>query len=266
MPPKGTTMSLSRSAALARHELRVMLGDKESLIILTAMPLVMMAFFKPVARLALVAQNPRANGSEFTVPGMTTMFAFFLVGFIGFSFFAERQWNTWERLRASPASNAEILVGKVAPAVLLSLVQQATLFSAGYVLFGMRVRGSVLGLMLVSVALTICLVSVGVLCAAIFRTQQQLNAISNLGAMILAGISGALVPLSVLPAWARTVAPIAPQYWAMRGFRSTILDGGGIAAVVLPVAVLLIFAAVAGAIALLRFRFDDVNVEPSRTA
>jgi ABC-2 type transport system permease protein len=259
-------MSPSRSAALIRHELRVMLGDKESLVILTLMPLVMMAFFKPVARLALVGQNPSANGSEFTVPGMTTMFAFFLVGFIGFAFFSERQWNTWERLRASPATNREILVGKVVPAMLLCLVQQVLLFSAGYVLFGMRVRGSVLGLALVSVALTVCLVSVGVLMAALLRTQQQLNAMANLGAMVLAGISGALVPLSVLPGWARTVAPIAPQYWAMRGFRATILDGQGLSAVALPVAVLLGFAVVAGAIALLRFRFDDVDVHASATA
>jgi ABC-2 type transport system permease protein len=243
-----------------------MMADKESLIVLTAMPLVMMAFFKPVARLALVAENPTANGSEFTVPGMTTMFAFFLVGFIGFSFFAERQWNTWERLRASPATNVEILVGKVVPSVLLCLVQQASLFTAGYVLFGMRVRGSVLGLALVSLALTICLVSVGVLAAATLRTQQQLNAISNLGSMILAGISGALVPLSVLPAWARTIAPIAPQYWAMRGFRSTILDGGGVSSVLLPVAVLLVIATLAGGIALLRFRFDDVNVDATSAA
>lgn len=259
-------MSPSRSAALVRHELRLMMGDKEALVVLTLMPLVMMAFFKPVARLALVGDNPGANGSEFTVPGMTTMFAFFLVGFIGFSFFAERQWNTWERLRASPASNGEILVGKVVPAMLLCLVQQALLFSAGYVLFGLRVRGSVVGVALVSIALTICLVAVGVLMAAVLRTQQQLNALSNLGAMILAGISGALVPLSVLPGWARAVAPIAPQYWAMRGFRSTILDGGGVSSVLLPVGVLLGFAVVAGGVALLRFRFDDVDVHASATA
>ena len=258
-------MSPSRSAALVRHELRVMMADKESLVVLMAMPLVMMAFFKPVARLALTADNPTANGSEFTVPGMTTMFAFFLVGYIGFSFFAERQWNTWERLRASPATNAEILVGKVVPAVLLCLIQQAGLFSAGYVLFGMRVRGSVLAVVLVCLALTLCLVSIGVLMAALLRTQQQLNVISNLGAMVLAGISGTLVPLSVLPGWARAVAPIAPQYWAMRGFRSTILDGEGVSAVALPVGMLLTIGVLAGGLALLRFRFDDVDVHASAT-
>ena len=258
-------MSPSRSAALVRHELRVMMADKESLVVLMAMPLVMMAFFKPVARLALTPDNPTANGSEFTVPGMTTMFAFFLVGYIGFSFFAERQWNTWERLRASQATNAEILVGKVVPAILLCLVQQATLFLAGYALLGMRVRGSVLAVVLLCVALTLCLVAIGVLMAALLRTQQQLNAISNLGAMVLAGISGALVPLTVLPGWARAVAPIAPQYWAMRGFRSAILDGGGVSAVALPVGVLLAIGALAGGLALLRFRFDDVDVHASAT-
>lgn len=256
-------MSPSRSAALIRHELRVMLADKEALIVLMAMPLVMMAFFQPVARLALSSENPTANGSEFTVPGMATMFAFFLVGFIGFSFFAEHQWNTWERLRASPATNAEILAGKVVPAMLVCVVQQAALFTVGIVVFGMRIRGSVLGVVLVSLALTVCLVALGVLMAAVMKTQQQLNAMSNLGAMVLAGISGALVPISVLPAWARSVAPVAPQYWAMRGFRSTILDGGGVSSVLLPVGVLLAFGVVAAGLALLRFRFDDVEVHAS---
>ena len=256
-------MSRSRSAALIRHELRVMRSDKEALIVLTAMPVVMMAFFKPVARLALASENPAANGSELTVPGMATMFAFFLVGFIGFSFFAEHQWNTWERLRASPATNIEILVGKVVPAMFLCVVQQAVLFTVGFAVFGLRVRGSVLGVALVSLALTVCLVAVGVLLAAVMKTQQQLNALSNLGAMVLAGISGALVPLSVLPGWARNVAPVAPQYWAMRGFRSTILDGGGVSSVLLPIGVLLAFGAVAAGLALLRFRFDDVDVHAS---
>ena len=259
-------MSPSRSAALVRHEFRVMMSDGASLLSLTLMPLVMMAFFKPLARLALNQDDPTANGSEYTVPAMTTMFAFFLVGFIGFAFFSEHQWNTWERLRASQASNAEILVGKIVPAMTLCVLQQTVLFGAGFALFGLRVRGSLLGVLLVCLALAICLVAVGTLLAAVLKTQQQLNAISNLGAMVLAGISGALVPLSVLPGWAKTVAPIAPQYWAMRGFRATILEGGGLSSVALPVVVLLAIGAVCATVALLRLRFDDVEVRSSAVA
>jgi ABC-2 type transport system permease protein len=257
-------MSPSRSAALIRHELRVLMSDKSSIISLTLMPLVMLAFFTPLARLALTGDDPTANGSEYTVPAMTTMFAFFLVAFVGFAFFAEHRWNTWERLRASQATNAEILVGKIVPAVLLSIVQQLVLFGAGFLLFGLRVRGAVLGVVLVCLALSLCLVGFGVLLAAVLKTEQQLNAMANLGAMVLAGVSGALVPLSILPGWAQAIAPFAPQYWAMRGFHSVILDGEGVGAVALPVAVLLGLGVGAGALALLRFRFDEPKVTTAR--
>jgi ABC-2 type transport system permease protein len=254
----------SRSAAIMRHEVRILRSDSSSLISLTLMPIVMMAFFKPLARLALAPENPGANGSEYTVPAMTTMFAFFLVSFVGFSFFAEHRWNTWERLRASQATNREILVGKVIPGVGLCLTQQAVLFGAGYLLLGLRIRGAILGVVAVCIALALCLVSIGVLMAAVLRTEQQMNAMGNLGAMVLSGISGALVPVSILPAWARAVAPFAPQYWAMRGFRSVILDGGGIASVGLPVGILLVLAVAFAGLALLRFRFDEPKVISSR--
>ena len=253
-------MSPSRSAALVRHELRVLISDPASLISLTVMPIVMMAFFKPMARLALADVNPDANGSEYIVPAMTTMFAFFLVGYVGFTFFAEHRWNTWERLRASQASNVEIVIGKVVPAMLLCLVQQTVLFTAGFVLFGFRANGSYLGVLAICLALSICLTSLGVLLAAVLKTEQQMNAMSNIGAMILAGISGALVPLSILPSWAQTAAPLTPQYWAMRGFETVVLDGGGVTSIALPVAVLLAIGLVTAGLALLRFRFDEPKV------
>jgi ABC-2 type transport system permease protein len=256
-------MSLSRSAALARHEVRILLSDPMSFLSLTLMPLLMMAFFKPLARIAIRTAHPGANGAEYTVPAMTTMFAFFLVAFVGFAFFAEHRWNTWERLRASQASNAEILVGKVEPAMALCLVQQVLLFGAGVAFFGLHLGGSLLGVFLVCVALSLCLTSFGILLAALLRTEQQLNALANLGAIVLAGVSGALVPLSLLPGWAHAIAPMAPQYWAMRGFEAVLLDGQGVSAVLLPVAVLSGIAAVAGGLALLRFRFDEPKVVSS---
>jgi ABC-2 type transport system permease protein len=256
-------MSPSRSAALVRHELRVLLSDPASMLSLTIMPIVMMAFFKPLARLALTDANPDANGSEYIVPAMTTMFAFFLVGYVGFTFFAEHRWNTWERLRASQAGNVEIIIGKVVPAMLLCLFQQSVLFGAGFLLFGLRVNGSLLGVLAICLALSLCLTSLGVLMAAVLKTEQQMNALSNLGAMILAGISGALVPLSVLPGWAQTAAPLTPQYWALRGFETVILDHGGVASIGLPVLVLLTLGVVCAGLALLRFRFDEPKVTGS---
>jgi ABC-2 type transport system permease protein len=250
-------MSWSRSAAICRHEFRLLRADAASLLSLVLMPLIMIAFLRPLARLALNDDHPGANGSEFTVPAMATMFAFFLVAMIGFSFLNERQLGTWERLRASQATSAEILVGKVIPAFALAVFQQTALFSLGFAIFGLRAKGSVIGLALVVLALCVCLTSMGVLIAAIFKSNQQLNAFANIMTMVLAGVSGAFVPIDLLPSWARTIAPISPQYWALRGYRSVILDGEGLGSVLLPIGVLLLFGAVCGVLAAMRLRFDE---------
>ena len=92
------------------------------------------------------------------------------------------------------------------------------------------------------------------------RSVMQLNALATIGAFTLAGLGGALTPIASLPGWARAVAPAMPSYWAMRGFRSVILDGKGIGAVVLPVAVLLAFTAAFTAVTIARFRLDEAKI------
>src|SRR5437763_17171855 len=106
----------ARSAAVGRQELRVLRSDPTPVIVLVAMPLVLMAFIKPAFRSALVTSgHPQANGAEQAVPGMAVLFAFFLIGFVSFAFFRDHGWTTWDRLRASRARPAEIMIGKVAP-------------------------------------------------------------------------------------------------------------------------------------------------------
>lgn len=250
-------MSWHRSYALIKHEVRILRADGASMLTLVLMPLVMIAFLKPMFGTALQGQFPGANGAEYAVPSLTVLFAFFGVSFVGFLFFSEHRFNTWERVLASQARPAEIIVGKVVPTFLLSLTQQAVLLGAGVVLFGLRFRGAVLGAVAIVVTLSLCLTSLGVLLAAVLRTEQQLNVFANLGAMVLGGIGGSLVPITLLPGWAQTIAPVAPHYWALKGFRAVTLEGRGFDAVLLPVGVLAATAIVFGMLAAARFRFDE---------
>lgn len=250
-------MSWRRSAAIARLDLRVARRDTGPLIFMIVMPLVVMAFVKPAFRFALAAAHPGANGAEQAVPGMIVMFGFFAVGATGFAFFREHGWNTWDRLRASWATPAEIMLGKLATPLLLSVMQVVVLFALGHVLYGLRVQGPLLALSVVSAALIACLLALALMLVAITRTVQQMNAAANVGGLVFAGFGGSLTPLSILPHWARTVAPATPGYWAMRGFKVVILEGGGVGAAVTPVSVLLVFAAGFAAVAALRFRMSE---------
>jgi ABC-2 type transport system permease protein len=254
-------MSIRRVGIILAHELRLARRDPLPVMVLIVFPIVTMAFLKPAFRPALIqAGHPHANGAEQVVPGQATLSAFFVVSLVTFGFFAEHYWGTWDRLRASQASSLEIVLGKALPRMVISLAQFVVIFATGVVVFDLRIRGGVAALAPLVVAFSICLVLLGVAVTAVCRTAQQANAFGIVGMVLFGAIGGALVPFNVLPGWARTIAPATPTYWAMRGFRSIILDGQGLGGVTTPVAVLLAMALAFGVVALRRLRFDEAKV------
>jgi ABC-2 type transport system permease protein len=253
-------MDGKRVMAIIRHELRLISRDPFPVAVLVLFPILAMVFLKPAFKFALVADGYQgANGSEQVVPGQAVLNAFFIVSMTSFAFFSEYGWNTWERLRASAASPSEIIIGKALPRLAISLAGFVIIFAVGIPLLDLHSRGPLAAAVPLVVALAICLVMLGVVVTALSRTVQQANAFAMAGLVLFGAIGGALVPINVLPAWARTVAPVTPTYWAMRGFRSVILDGTDVSGVLLPVAVLLAMSAVFAVVSVAKFRFDDTK-------
>ncbi len=253
-------MSLRRSFAVGRNELRILRRDPTPLVILIAMPLLIMPILRSTFRATLVlSDHAGASGAELAVPGQAVQFLFFLPTYIGFSFFREHAWNTWPRLRASTATSAEIMCAKALPMLALGALQLGVVFGAGVLLLDLHIGHALLGIALVSVATVLCAVGLGIALTAVLRTFQQLNAVGFLGATLFAAIGGAFVPLAALPTWVHTISPVTPHYWAMRGYRALLLDGKGVGAVVLPVLVLLAYAVGCAIVAITRFRFEDAK-------
>jgi ABC-2 type transport system permease protein len=254
-------MNWSRSRTLMAHNWRLLLADPAPIVTMTLMPLVMIAFLQGTGRAVLRGAGfTNATGAELVVPGMAVMFAFFGVAFIGTAFFAEHQWGTWDRLRASRAGSIEIVLGKILPSSVLMLAQLIVLFVAGALLFDLRIHGSLAGVAVMMVASIAMLVAMSMLYVAVFRTVNQLMAAVQLMAMVLPGLGGALAPVDVLPEWARAIAPISPAYWMLQGFRAVVLEGKGLDATVGPAAITLLFAAAAAAVAIWKFRITDEKV------
>lgn len=253
-------MSPRVSGAIVRHEFRVMWDDPSTVVFVVFMPLLMAALMKGLFASALAAEGfGGANGAEFAVPGMAVGFASFGAGFAGFSFFRDHGWGTWDRLRATQATSVDLIAGKVVPTVTVAIAQLVLLFALGGPLFGLRVSGSVPALALVIVILALSLSAFGMAITALTRTMQQLNAIASVGGFALAMIGGAWVPVSTMPGWAQAIAPVMPTYWAMRAFRSLILEGGGLDEVALPILVLAGFGVLFTVVAAAKFRFEETK-------
>lgn len=252
----------TRIWAVALNDLRILRRDPMFLIIFTVVPLGFMAFNKEAYAAALSVEfaGRGFNGSEQVVPGATVLFSGFLVGNLGFAMFREHGWGTWERLRASSLSTAELLLAKSITPILSLAVQIVVLLGGGALLYGLEIRGSLVAFLLVAAALAVMEVCLGFMLLSICRSVIQLNALTNAGAMLLGGLGGAVTPVEFLPGWAQAVAPATPAYWAMRGFRSVLFDGAGLSAVALPVAVLLGFSVVFVAIAAKGFKVEEAKV------
>lgn len=188
------------------------------------------------------------------------MFATFTGSFAGFTFFREHGWHTWERLRASQATTPDIMIGKLAPTLIIAAAQMSALFGLGVVLFDLNIAGSLIALSLVLLAFSLSMLSFGMAVMSLSRTSLQLNTYVNLAGIVFAGVGGALVPLNVLPDWVQTLARLTPTYWAMRGFLDVILEGAGTSGVALPTLALVGFTALFTLVAATRFRVEESKV------
>ncbi len=107
------------------------------------------------------------------VPGFVVMFAFFIVGAMGAELLQERQQGSLRRLMAAPIPRWTIIIAKMMAYIGLVLVQVLIIFGVASLFFQMPLGNSMLGLLLVSVVLGLTSTSLGVMVAALARTDKQ---------------------------------------------------------------------------------------------
>ena len=191
-----------------------------------------------------------------TASGNTVMFVFFIVMFIGSSFLDEKHNGTFRRLLAAPVGRYAILAGKLLPALLLNCLQVAVMFTVSIVWFGIDLGNSPLGVVLITICLSLCACGLGLLVATLFRTQTQLSGMGVLIVLVSSAISGAMIPRFIMPSFMQQLSLIVPQTWAIEGYIGILARGAGLADVLPNCGVLLLFAAAFYIVAIWRFRFE----------
>ena len=167
---------------------------------------------------------------------------------------ADRRKGIWRRLRAAPIGLTELLVGKALSIAAIGSAVLVGVLLFGMVAFGIRVSGSPLGLGAVLVACALMTASFGLLVASLGRTEEQSRGLSILAVLTMTMLGGAWFPTFMMPGWVQTLSLVVPVRWALDGFDAMLWRGGGFGAALVPVAGLLFFSLVFGAVAAFRFR------------
>ncbi len=248
MPRDGSSPRASalRVAALTRHNLLLRRRDPADLVTYMIIPMILMWLTKPL----LIRLMPD-GGTVQDVIGPLVFSSALSLQIVGMSLLSERAWRTWEMLRATPATAAELLAGKAVPVLAVLLLQQAVVLGYGTGVAGLAVTGPFL-LALAVLVWSFTLLAAGSLLATLVTSHSQLAMLTDIGAIALSTLGGALLPVSMMPSIARHVAPASPGYWAIGMFKAAVR--GDAAGTLGPAAVLGAIAVAAGTIACLRLR------------
>jgi ABC-2 type transport system permease protein len=197
----------------------------------------------------------RPTATEQNVPAYTIFGVFFIVLTLASSFVQEKREGTFQRLLAAPLPPIALLLGKLFPYYLVNLIQIILMFAVGVIFFSIKL-GNLPALIVVSLALAAAANGLGLLVAALGKTEAQVEGFSILLAITLAALGGMMVPTFIMPDVMKTISLFTPHAWALTGYHDIIIRGLGLKQIVLEVEVLLGFACLFFVLALWRFKFN----------
>ncbi len=190
--------------------------------------------------------NPTRESSNLFVPGLMAFVLTIISSLMtAISLTREKETGTMEALLVSPLRPWQIIVGKVAPYLVVGCASVAGVILEARLVFHVPLRGSIVLLLAEGLLFILVSLSLGILISA--RTSSQ--RVAMMGA--LAGtmlptmlLSGFIFPLESMPWPLRVISNFVPARWFVLVARSIMLKGVGLAYLWRPTLVLLAMALV----------------------
>ena len=146
----------------------------------------------------------------------------------------ERESGTYEQMLAQPTRAIEIVLGKLAPNVVLSygMLLIATILPG--IFFGFWPQGNWLTLFFVSLPYILASLAIGVFISTIARSSAQAVFLTPFFIMPSFVLSGAMMPHDLMPVGVREIGFLFPLRWYQIAVRRIVVRGAGIEDVWLP--------------------------------
>ncbi|HEY1339912.1 MAG TPA: ABC transporter permease [Bryobacteraceae bacterium] len=196
------------------------------------------------------------NSMAHSFAGMSVQFILMMGVDAGLIVIAQRRSGIWKRLRAAPLSRFVIVAARSTSATLIAMGILFIVFGFARVVFDVKIEGSMAGFAGICAAFGLMTSAFGLLIAASGKTPEATRGLAILITLILVMLGGAWVPAFIFPQWLQNVSFAVPTRWAVDGFDAMTWRGLGFDAARGPILALLAFAAVFGALAVWRFRWE----------
>jgi ABC-2 type transport system permease protein len=172
----------------------------------------------------------RVNEIDFLAPGIIVFGLLIMIPTSAWVMRRDREKGYLARLLTTPAHFWEFILGYTLCLLVIAIVQIIFFILLGW-LFGMNITGSPLLAFLAFFLTAISSIGVGMVAAAISKSENQAEQLTWLFAIPLAVLSGVWFSPSLMPKMLQTIARLFPYAHAVESSRAILLRGAGFQAV-----------------------------------
>jgi ABC-2 type transport system permease protein len=173
--------------------------------------------------------NPAALTSLNIVPGLVgTILTMTMLIFTALSVTREIERGTMESLLAMPITPVEVMLGKIAPYVLVGFIQATLIIGLGIGLFHVPVIGNLALLAALTTLFIAANLSIGYTFSTVAQNQLQAMQMSMMFFLPNILLSGFMFPFAGMPDWAQWIGECLPLTHYLRIVRAIMLKGSTI--------------------------------------
>jgi ABC-2 type transport system permease protein len=199
--------------------------------------------------------NPEGLTSYNIVPGlMGVILTMTMVMMTALGVTRELERGTMENLMAMPVQPLEVMIGKIAPYIVVGYVQCAVILLGAVYLFGVPILGSLLLLSGCVLVFIVASLTVGIAFSSLAQNMAQAMQMSFFFLLPSILLSGFMFPFRGMPVWAQWLGEVLPLTHFLRIVRGIMLKGHGLAEAWHGLWPLLVFSVVVMALGVSRYR------------
>ena len=199
--------------------------------------------------------NPENITAYNIVPGLLgIVLSMTLVMMTALALTRERERGTMESLLSTPVEPLEVMIGKLAPYVVIGLIQTAIILILARLLFDVPFVGGWGALGIGVVLFIVGSLSLGFLFSTLARSQLQAMQMSVFYLLPSLLLSGFMFPFRGMPGWAQAIGEAIPVTHFLRIVRGSLLKGVGVEHAWGSLLALTLFVAVVTTLAMSRYR------------
>ena len=178
--------------------------------------------------------NPQMKGEYIFVPGVMALVLMLVCAMMtSVSIVKEKEMGNMEILLVSPLNPLLIIISKVIPYAVLSIIILTIILGLSVAIFSVPIKGSLLLLYFVSFIFILSALALGILISTVTNSQQVAMLISLMVLMLPTMMfSGFMFPIESMPLPLQWISNIIPAKWFFQSVQAIMIKGLGITSIV----------------------------------